>query len=679
MTRIVPSLTILLAALALPVSAQTDALPLAADTAAWQYDLDAVVVTGTRTPKLMKDAPIQTRLISARDIDRADATNVQDLLQAELPGVEFSYAVNQQTHLNFAGFGGQGVLFLVDGERLAGETMDDVDFGRLVMADVERIEIVRGASSALYGSNAAGGVINIITRQAQKPWHLNLSTRFAKHNAQRHTAMLGLKRNIWRNTLTATWNSIENYGVSSAANPVTRVISTIYGHKTLNIRDKMSWQLHKNFDLTARFSYFGREEVRTPDIPDRYRDFAGGLCGEWRLTPEDNIQLNYNFDEYDKSEFLRTKSKEIRRYSNVQNAFRVLYTHDFGARSGAASVTNALSQQTGSLLTLGADYMRDYLFNTYLDGGQKAQDCADVFAQYDWQVTQKLEVVGALRYDYFSLGGASQLTPKVNLRYKPLARLTLRAGYGMGFRVPTLKERFYDFNVSNIWIIEGNPDLRPEVSHNLTLGVEYTKGWFNVTASGYYNMVSDKIASSMPYYKRNDGIGVGLPYLPYVNIPDFSVRGGEFCLQGRWQCGLSARLSYAYTHETTAVSGTDTPVLSQYLPARPHALGLRLDYDHRFGRNYALSVGLSGRLLSAVDTKEYVDYYDVSAGMTNVCYPAYTIWKLSVVQSLMRGLKITAALDNLLDYRPKFYYLNSPLTDGISLQVGVSVDVDALF
>ena len=158
------------------------------DSISRQFDLTEVVVTGTRTPKFLKDTPIQTRVIGSKDIAKLDATNVQDLLQQELPGVEFSYAMNQQTHLNFSGFGGQGVLFLVDGERLAGETMDDVDFTRLNMDNVERIEIVKGAASALYGSNATGGVINIITKKGKKPWTLNVNGRVAKHNEQRYGA-----------------------------------------------------------------------------------------------------------------------------------------------------------------------------------------------------------------------------------------------------------------------------------------------------------------------------------------------------------------------------------------------------------------------------------------------------------------------------------------------------------
>lgn len=76
---------------------------------------------------------------------------------------------------------------------------------------------------------------------------------------------------------------------------------------------------------------------------------------------------------------------------------------------------------------------------------------------------------------------------------------------------------------------------------------------------------------------------------------------------------------------------------------------------------------------------EYKNYYDVSAGMVNVSYPAYTVWNLSLVQRFGPAVKVTAALDNLFNYRPQYYYLNCPLTDGIALQVGLSVDVDKLF
>ena len=631
------------------------------DSISRQFDLQEVVVTGTRTPKFLKDTPIQTRVITSKDIARVDATNVQDLLQQEMPGIEFSYAMNQQTHLNFSGFGGQGVLFLVDGERLAGETMDDVDFTRLNMDNVERIEIVKGAASALYGSNATGGVINIITKHATQPWTLNVNGRYAKHNEQRYGASFGLNGKHWSNMLTANFNRIDNYDVHSAPNPVTRVISTIYGDKTMNFKEQLTWSPSEKLSLTGRAGYFFRETTRTTDLPERYRDFTGGLRLNWNISDNDVLQANYAFDQYDKSDYQKLRNLDIRDYSNVQNTFRMLYNHSF---------------EGGDVLTIGADYLHDYLYNTNLEGEVKKQDSWDVFAQYDWRITEQLEAVGAVRYDYFSDGNDSHVTPKLNLCYKPLRNLAIRAGYGMGFRAPTLKEKYYNFDMSGIWIVEGNPDLKSEISHNFNLSAEYTKGHYNFTASSYYNKVKNKLSTSAPYFKSASD---KLPYLPYTNLDSYSVYGGEVGIQARWNNGFSSRITYAYTKEQLAKDKEGHTINNQYIPAREHALNLRFDYDHQFTKNYGLSVGLNGRVLSGVENVEYKNYYDVSEGTVTVSYPAYTLWKLSLVQRIGKAVKVNAALDNLFNYRPKHYYLNCPLTDGINFQVGLSIDIDQLF
>ena len=453
------------------------------DSISRHFDLGEVVVTGTRTPKFLKDTPIQTRVITSREIEKTDATNIQDLLQQELPGVEFSYAMNQQTHLNFSGFGGQGVLFLIDGERLAGETMDDVDFTRLNMDNVERIEIVKGAASALYGSNATGGVINIITKKTDKPWTLNVNGRLARHNEQRYGASFGLNGKRLGNMFTANYTDVDNFDVHSAADPVTRIISTVYGDRTLNLKDQLVWSPSRNVEIGGRVGYFFRQTTRTAEQPERYRDFSGGLRIDWTLSDHDMLQANYAFDQYDKSDYQKLRKLDIRDYSNVRNMFRLLYNHTFGS---------------GDILTAGADFMHDYLFNTNLDNTERKQDSFDFFLQYDWRISQKLEAVGAVRYDYFSDGGESRLTPKLNLCYKPVRNRSLRAGYGMGCRAPTLKEKYYDFDMAGIWIVEGNAALKSEISHNLNLSAEYVKGHYNLTASAYYNKVEHHISVPHP-------------------------------------------------------------------------------------------------------------------------------------------------------------------------------------
>lgn len=623
--------------------------------------ISEVVITGTRTPKTLLNTPVLTRLISHAEIEKADATTLQDILQEVVPGVEFSYSMNQQRHMNFSGFGGQSMLILVDGERLAGETMDDVDFDRLTLSNVDHIEIVKGPVSALYGSNANGGVINIITKKDNKPFALNLNGRIGKHSDQRYgfTWQQGGRR--WGNTFDFSRISRDNYNVSSAANPVTRVINTIYGDKTYNFKEQITYRPIDNITLGGHAGYFFRETVRSADTPERYRDYNGGLRADWRISEGKHLTMSYSYDQYDKSDYQRISRLDIRDYSDVQNAFRLLYNHRFA---------------DGNILTVGADYMHEYLLNTHLEGRTRHQDSFDAFAQDDWTINPIWEVVTALRYDYFSDGNTQRLTPKVSIRHTPMKGLNVRFGYGMGFRAPSLKEKYYNFDAAGIWTILGNPDLKPEYSHNFNLSLEYRHSNYELLLSGYHNHVKNKIASGVPYFaSANDS----RPTLPYVNLDTYSVNGIEASAKARWKNGFSARISYSYTDEQLPKDKEGRTANNQYIPARKHALNAHTDWEHRFTSWYGLNIAIDGRVLSGVDNVEYADYYDISRGTVSVHYPAYTMWKVLLSNRLGKAFKLTLTVDNILNYKPKYYYLNAPLTDGANFMVGLSVDVDKLF
>ena len=622
--------------------------------------LSDVVITGTRTPKSLKDTPVPTRLITAKDIERADATNVQDLLQQEMPGVEFSYAMNQQVNLNMSGFGGQSILFLVDGERLSGEIMDNIDFTRLVMNDVQRIEIVRGAASALYGSNAGGGVINIITREDTRPWSFKLDSRWSKHNGQRYGVRFGMNHGRWNNLFTATFNNVDSYKVNSDQNPQTRVYSEVYGEKVVNVKDRLIFRAADNVKLMGRLGYFFRQVPRVVTEPERYRDLSAGLRGIWDISKNDNLELAYSFDQYDKSSKLQALGLDIRTYSNVQNVVRALYT-------------KGLSTGTG---TFGFDYMRDYLYNSKLENSRHHQHSFDAFAQYDWNISHRLEFVSALRYDYFSDGSISRLTPKLSVRYTiphfwEGKEGIVRASYGMGFRAPSLKEKYYDFDMAGIWIVTGNPDLKPEVSHNINASVEFAGNNLDFMMMGFYNNVRNKIATGLPYYHSGDDKQF---YLPYTNLDKYSVYGAELSARARWG-NFTARMGYAFTKETLPCDNDGSEINNQYIPARPHSLTWEGTYDRDFSSHYTLSLTLSGRFLSSVSNTEYIDYYDVSKGTTSVHYPAYSLWKLSIVQHLWQKVRITLAFDNLFNYKPRYYYYNAPITDGMDVMLGLSVEL----
>ncbi len=610
--------------------------------------VDQVVVTATRTPKLLKDVPIVTRVISEREIRQADATHIGDLLQSELPGIEFSYSMNQQVSLNMSGFGGNSVLFLVDGERLAGETLDNVDYSRLNMDNVGRIEIVKGAVSSLYGSNAIGGVVNIISRESQEPWSVNLNGRYGAHNEQRYGGSVGFNQGRFNSMTNVQYTSIDAIDLSKGTdNAEVGDYSTIFGNSSLNIKERLVVTAAEGLKFTARAGYFYRERDASESIKDRYRSFSGGLKGNWAITPSDDLELSYAFDQYDKSDYLVPTSRDVRDYSNVQHTLRTLYNHTFSGKH---------------ILTVGGDYMRDYLMSyQFTDNGSHTQHTADAFAQFDWNPHRRFNLIAGLRFDHFSAANLSHLSPKFGVMYK-VANCSLRASYAGGFRAPTLKEMYMDFYMGNIFMIYGNPELKAETSHNFSLSAEYLKGQHSFTVTGFYNLVDSRITTV--WNQELDG-------QVYTNMSPLQVAGAEANASGRYACGISWRVSYAYTREMIE---RGEPLLSS---TRPHAATARLAYDRQW-KNYGLNVSLSGRWLSRVTCDVYTELtsYEETVRQT---YPGYTIWKLSLTQHLWRGMDLTLAVDNLFNYRPDYYYSNSPTTVGTTCSVGLSLNLEHFF
>ena len=616
------------------------------------FNLDDVVVTGTRTPKLLKDVPIQTRLITEEEIKLVDATNIQDMLQQEMPGVEFSYAMNQQVNMNFSGFAGQNVLILVDGERLAGETMDNVDFSRLNLSNVARIEIIKGAASALYGSSAAGGVINIITKDPEKPWAVNVNARLAAHNEQRYGGNVGFKTGIVRNAFDVQHTTYDTYKVCSDYSDECQ-FRNVYGIKTWNFSDKITVQPLENMKLTGHLGYFFKERLYNVDVPDRYRDFNGGLRGVWDISDNDHLEVSYSYDQYDKSDYQTIRKLDIRDYSNVQHIVRALYNHDFREKD---------------ILTIGGDFMRDYLMSYQFGGESHHQYTGDVFAQYDLNINKNWELIGAGRWDYFSDGNNSQATGKLGFRYNG-GRLTVRGGYSGGFRAPSLKEKYMRFDMSGFFWIHGNEDLKAEKSHNFNLSGEYTVSHYNFTLAANYNIVNDKLSNSQPMTSADDP---DYNYVQYINVSRMKVFGVEATAQAKWNSGLGAKVTYNFTHEDVVGSS-----FTQYCPARPHSLVARVTWDKEWTKWYGMTVSLSGRFLSAITYKtvEMTPPYN-TYDMEN---PAYTIWKLQLSNRFKKGITLNLAVDNIFNYKPKVYYYNSPTTTGTSFMAGVSVDIDKLF
>lgn len=616
-------------------------------------DLGSVTVTGTRTPKALGESPVVTRIITADEIEKIDATNIKDVLLTELPGLEFSFSMNQQVSLTMQGLGGMAVLFLVDGERLAGETLDNTDFLRLNTDDIERIEIVKGAASALYGSNSVGAVINIITKKAEDAWSLNLNSHYgSEYGEYRHGGSLGLKGGRWNSLLNIQTNGTDSYTLSGSDDTSTSDDISVYGNRQWNFKEKLTYEFSDKTSLTGRAGYYFHERNSSATQKDRARDFSGSLRFVSELSDRDKLEASYVFDRYDKSDFYTSISKDFLDYKNVQNSLRVLYTHTFAFENGMALAW-----------TSGGDGMTDFLKSyQFEDDGDHQQVTADLFTQGEWTINKHWTAIYGLRADYFSLSGWN-LSQKAAAMFRT-GCLSLRGSYSQGFRAPTLKEMYMNFNMGNIFNIYGNRDLKAEHSHSFTLSAEYAYKRYSLTATGYYNIMNDEITTLW-----NKALSDGKGAMEYHNIDGRNLLGADVTLMARYPCGIGARLSYAYFHEYPR---GDEPNTSD---SRPHSLTAKVDYRKTL-RNYEFDVVLTGRWLSSADYYTLNSTYD---GYEPTSSPGYTIWNLSLSQRIYRAFRLVLSVNNLFNYKPSAYAYNSPVTVGTTFAATLGIDVEQLF
>lgn len=608
--------------------------------------LQEVVITATRTPKTLKDVPVVTRVITAEDISKADATNIQDLLTEELPGLEFGYAMSQETSLNMSGFGGSSVLFLVDGERLAGETMDNVDYNRLNLDNVGQVEIVKGASSALYGANAVGGVVNLITQERTEPWHLNINGRYKGFgNEWRAGGNLGFNTAKWNSNTTVQYTSSETVRLTDPFD-IESKIHEVFGGETFNLKERLIFRASDRLRFIARGGYFSRMSFRA-NYDDHYKDYTGGLRSIWEISKDQTLELSYSYDQYDKVRYVAGNRTHDHDYSNRQNIVHGLYTKFWG-RNG---------------LTAGADFMHDYLTSyQFTNNASHSQTSVDAFVQFDYNPLSWLNIIASVRDDYFSASDKNAVTSRLATMFK-LEPLSIRASYSGGFRAPTLKEMYMSFDMAGIMMIYGNPNLKPERSHNFNLALERNgmvrgsvlEGSYSVTMGGYYNYYDSRITTED--FPATGDLEEGLMY---VNEDGVKVMGVDVNARYRTLFGLGASVSYSYLH--TVGRSID----SQFTQPRPHSATWRLDYDRQICKNYRLYASISGRYLSKPESDYETD-------------GAYSLWKLTVRQQVWNGISLNFIVDNIFNYRPKVYYWNSAPTTGTTWSLGLSLELDEMF
>ena len=611
-----------------------------------EIEVGEVVVTATRRERNLKNVPITVQVITAEEIQKSQAPDFQSFLENEFSGINFTNE-GGMPNINMMGFGGKYVLFLMDGERMAGETFDNIDYDRIDLENIERIEVIKGASSSLYGSNALGGVINIITKDAQKPLELSANYLYNTQEDHKTNLSVGTKQRwgsvrvpvfynfrqpyiiVDKEPLKTYKNGVPHYSRMGELN--------VAGFTNYGASPKLTFDLSPKWNLSLAPSYYFSERnagtQSSKKLRDRYYNYSGALKSDYKITDSKTLSLSAAYDRYDKYKYYVLLNEKEKSYENSILRVGGQYNQSIKEKHSLVAGTEVNS-----------DELLSFRFtNTGEEAKKNAQNYA-LFTQQEWALSEDFTLVTGVRMDYHSLF-QQYLTYRLSGMFK-IDAFTLRGGYASGFRSPTLKELYT--NWFHPWgggfQIMGNKKLTPETSHNTTFSVDFNAKKWNITAITQFSKVKDKIAL---YWSRSKDT------IRYVNhAGNTDIISSE--LSGTYRPSRYFRLKGSYAYYVSSNSRSDV---------RPHTFTAKVEYVEQSDLKYLPNVLLSGKYLAGSDI------YDNKSTYTH--YEGYGLWRLQLSKKLPYHFILNAGVDNLFDYIAPTTSFYSTTTPGRTYFVGL--------
>ena len=621
------------------------------------YTLNPVVVTGSGHHQRLKSTATPVHVLSSQEIKEQGITTFDAALTRMMPQV--SMAPNSMgTFLRLNGLGNKYILILINGQKLTGDISNNVDLNRINMARVKRIEVLDGAASSLYGSDAIAGVINIITDQPTRDLvSVTSDTRVSGHGQLTENIALDIYKNGFGSYTSFSRDQADSYRINdveyvkgSETETQPTIAPFFTGYRSNLVGQKFTYAPNEHLALNAGIDY----SYKITDRPNTRKDITGGtdyemrykglrwnVGGIYKFTSRNSLQADFTVDRfrYGKQYDVATKTYAIDDY--VQSKKQ---------RSMEGQLKAILGLMKNSTTIFGADWRKDYLTATSGNINQNAYTAA-AFAQHEMLFFDRLTATVGLRLTYHETFNW-HLTPKATLMYAP-GNFRLRATYSAGFRAPGLDELYYHYfsvNRGKAQIIFGNKDLKPEKSNYFSLNAEYRSNILAVSVTGFMNRINDMVirqnidvdAASLAmlqaeFPEMTDDQAQKLErYSLYKNSDKGDVKGVQVNVSANLFRGFNLSANYVYTYARTCSGEQWTPLERSIR----NAATVAANYFHSWG-NYGLSVNINGRLQSKT---YYPDYEDA---------PGYGIWNLNTTHSF-DGLKHlylepSIGIDNIFD------------------------------
>ncbi|CSP59676.1 colicin I receptor [Shigella sonnei] len=610
-------------------------------------DGETMVVTASSVEQNLKDAPASISVITQEDLQRKPVQNLKDVLK-EVPGVQLTNEGDNRKGVSIRGLDSSYTLILVDGKRVNSRNAvfrhNDFDLNWIPVDSIERIEVVRGPMSSLYGSDALGGVVNIITKKIGQKWSgtVTVDTTIQEHrdrgdtyNGQFFTSgplidgVLGMK----------AYGSLAKREKDDPQNSTTTDTGETPRIEGFSSRDgnvEFAWTPNQNHDFTAGYG-FDRQD-RDSDSLDKNRlerqNYSVSHNGRWDYGTS---ELKYYGEKVENKN--PGNSSPITSESNTVDGKYTL-------------PLTAINQ----FLTVGGEWRHDKLSDAVnLTGGTSSKTSASQYALFvedEWRIFEPLALTTGVRMDDHETYG-EHWSPRAYLVYNATDTVTVKGGWATAFKAPSLLQLSPDWTSNSCrgaCKIVGSPDLKPETSESWELGLYYMgeEGWLEGVESSvtvFRNDVKDRISISRtsdvnaaPGYQNFVGFETGangrrIPVFSYYNVNKARIQGVETELKIPFNDEWKLSINYTYNDGRDVSNGENKPLSD--LPF--HTANGTLDW----------------KPLALEDWSFYVSGHYTGqkrADSATAKTPGgYTIWNTGAAWQVTKDVKLRAGVLNLGD------------------------------
>lgn len=652
----------------------------------FSYTLNPLVVTGTGMHQRLKSTPVPVEVITGSELRAASVNDLQEALTMMIPSLSFSPSA-MGSYLRMNGLTNRHVLVLVNGKKLTGDISGNVDLGQIDVNLIKRIEVLNGAASTLYGSDAVGGVINIVMNEPQDEPHFTSNSSLRRDRQFDQALSLSLPAGRVKSLTGFHYTHSDGWQNSHFTDDDGELIPTLaqlsLGFTSQNLSQRFT------YDPTDRLSFYadGGYYHRLLDRPAEREGITGGMKyntmseswswsagGRYSLGSLGGISLDYSGRRFGQWYKYMLPSGDFNPGDYSQTKSQTF--HDLEAKA----IMN-FSEQSNSVF--GLVYRNERLARPEEDFDRNMNSFS-AYAQHEQRFLNCFTALVGARFDAYQAIG-SRFTPKATLMYH-IGDFNVRASYAMGYRAPGLDELYYHLMKpmgSRHIITFGNPDLKSEASNYFGVNLEYRTDRFSASVTGYINRVSNMITSSSTKFNDlsdaeqaalrdefpeiNDVKLSSLSVKQYYNYSRANVKGLEVNLTAMPLTGLTLSANYTFAHGRGLEADGNWSRLNRSVA---HTATITGNYTHQWDW-YRLNVNLNGRIQSKT-------YYP---GDADGDAPGYGIWNLVTRHtfSCFKGVTLTPGIgvDNIFnrrDMRPlnSNFALYSP---GRSYVVSLTVNI----